>query len=231
MALQHRRFTVGQDSFDHFYLCHYRPKRAGEQDRLSKSLLRFKDGREPDLRAWIDCCVSELKPKFSNQNVSIIRALAHSEIMAVEVNPMGRLCKHLSEFVGVWDATAALSKLKPTNKLSRLPKRERYEQSIGNYMVESGLVPSKRILIIDDILTSGATMTAIINAIRQSIQSARIKVFTFAVSDYAEDANSAIVLHGYGNFTRGLGSQLNDAEESYSESYEALVRRILSDDF
>ena len=82
MALQLRTFRNGNISVDHFYLCHYRPKNAGEQDRLSQSLLRFKNGMEPDVRAWIECSVAELEKKFINSGAAVMRALGHDEVFS-----------------------------------------------------------------------------------------------------------------------------------------------------
>jgi predicted amidophosphoribosyltransferase len=231
VALQHRRFTTADISVDHFYLCHYRPKSSEGHDRLSQSLLRFKRGIEPDVRAWIECSVVELRQKFVNSGAAVMRALGHDETAAGERNSIGRLCERLLVEAGLHDARSALCKKRATSKLSMMPKRQRFEETFGNYFVDD-VIPSNRLLIVDDILTSGATMTAIINAIRKRVPSISIKIFTFAFCDPLSEINESISLHGYNYSWQSIkGWGVNETEPLYKDTFQRLCQRIRQDDF
>ena len=232
MALQHRIFKTGGYSLDHFYLCNYKPKSAGIHDRLSSSLLRFKNGLDPDVRAWIECSVSELAKKFTGSGASIVSALGHGETVASDSTPLSNLCQRLQQLIGLNDARMALRKSKPTEKLSLLSKDERMRAIIGNYFVDAQQIPTDRILVVDDILTTGTTVGAIVEVLKNITPKFSIKVFTFALCDYLSDLTRSISLQGYNvNWIAARGWQTGDIEEHYGENYERLCERILNDDF
>lgn len=232
MALQRRTFTTGNYSVDHFYLCHYRPKSSSGHDRLSHSLLNFKNGIQPDVRAWIECSVAELVRIFSNSRAVIVRALDHSETNATESSPMQKLCDHIEKQIGLKNASAALSKRQPTQKLSLLSRKRRFEETAGAYVVNAESLSSNRILVVDDILTSGATMTAIINAIKNVRPTASIKLFTFAFCEHFSEINDSLTLTGsqYA-WAQQSGWRMQEDEGYYLEVFESLCRRIRGDSF
>lgn len=65
------------------------------------------------------------------------------------------LCKHFSKKT----ARKVLIKIKPTFSQTQLQKSERWENVHGTFKVKNnGLVKDKNILLIDDVLTTGATV-------------------------------------------------------------------------
>ena len=75
MGLQHSQIPFAQNhTIEHFYLCNYRPQYRGA-DKISRSLLRFKESLAHDLHAWIDCAVNELRNIVIPSDVIVIRAL------------------------------------------------------------------------------------------------------------------------------------------------------------
>jgi predicted amidophosphoribosyltransferase len=232
VALQKRTFTSGRYSVDHFYLCHYRPKSSGHHDRLSQSLLRFKNGLEPDVRAWVECSVSELSKVFANSNATVMRALGHDEITSNETNSITRLCAQLSKEIGLSDGCRALRKKKQTSKLSLLSMRQRFQETLGNYSVDSKFIQSNRILVVDDILTTGATMASIVSAIHEALPAPSIKLFTFAFCEHFSDLNLSLTFEGTKyNWRSSGGWRAMEHEEVYLENYSGLRERIMSDRF
>jgi hypothetical protein len=231
VTLQRRTFTTGSYSVEHFYLCHYRPKNSAGHDRLSQSLLNFKNGIEPDVRAWIECSVAELKKTFLGSKAVTVRALDHLETKPLDSSAMQQLCTRLEKQIGLKNATSALSKKQPTKKLSMLSRRHRFTETSGVYEVNSNSLPSDRILVVDDILTSGATMSAIINAIKQVKPKASLKLFTFAFSEHYSDINDSLFLKGGQYGWTQTGWKLQEDVGAYMDSFEDLSRRILDDNF
>jgi hypothetical protein len=176
--------------------------------------------------------MQEVGKLFANSGAAIVRALGHNETIAIEPTPIGKLCDELHLTFKLNDARLALRKKRSTSKLSLLPKRERIEEMNENYFVKLDAMPYKRILVIDDILTTGATMQAIVNAIQLSMPMASIKLFTFAFCEYFSDLNTSINLSGYNYNWQSEGGWLtSDMDNFYAERLDDLRKRILLDDF
>lgn len=92
MALQKQLLEIDGQLFEHYYLCNYAPKSAGF-DNLSKSLLRFKSGLDPDVAAWTACSLMEISKIRFESKFLILRVLHSYEtkIEHKEKTPMDRL--------------------------------------------------------------------------------------------------------------------------------------------
>ncbi|MEQ8562032.1 MAG: phosphoribosyltransferase family protein, partial [Cytophagales bacterium] len=88
----------------------------------------------------------------------------------------------------------ALFKLNKIRTIKRLSKAEREVELEGVYQFEH--VDSTHILVIDDILTTGTTMKAIVLAIRQVLPEWKISLFTLANTDHQAILNRDIALEG-----------------------------------
>lgn len=184
------------------------------------------------MRAWLDCSVAELSKLFINSNATVIHALGHDEISSSETDTLGKLCGRLRDEVGLWDGRLALSKTHTTSKLSLLGMKARSAEIGECYRANKDQIHSKRILVIDDILTTGATMTAIIDAIHKVVPSASIKIFTLALCEHFSDLNASISLQGNNfSWTSYQGWLAAEEEGEYEESYDSLCRRISRDQF
>jgi hypothetical protein len=86
MGLQKTSITYNNSLYRYYYLCHYLPLSAGA-DTLSRSLLKFKRGIQPDLNAWIDCSLEEFQNIPLSPDTIIIRALRHDETRVHESPP------------------------------------------------------------------------------------------------------------------------------------------------
>jgi hypothetical protein len=213
-------------------LCNYKPKRSDGHDRLSQSLLNFKNGVEPDVRAWIECSISELKGVFLNSGAAVVRALDHAETSATDSSLLQKLCDRIVKDLGLKSSCSALTKKISTKKLSLLSRRNRIEEISGIYIANRNRLNSDRIIVVDDIFTTGVTMSTIIGAIKQASPSASIKVFTFAFCEHFSDLNESLTFQGASyDWAQQGGWRMRDGFVSYGESFERICSRIRADNF
>jgi predicted amidophosphoribosyltransferase len=194
MGLLTSKIKCGNTSFTHFYLCPYLPLTAGT-DALSLSLLRFKQRVQPDLDAWIDCSRQLLSRLPFSSDTIIIRALRHDEITARTDFPsaLDLLGQSLAIHLRCSYLPSLLSKSRTTLPNKHLTRRQRQSQiqdvyrfttSPAEALAKAGLTPTIPFLLIDDILTTGTTMRALIRTLRHHYPACPIKTFTLTRADY-----------------------------------------------
>jgi predicted amidophosphoribosyltransferase len=189
MPLQQSRITCGNTAFTHYFLCPYYPLAAGE-DLLSYSLVRFKQRLQPDLDAWISCAGKLLGDFFFAPDTIILRALRHEEttFRAEFPSALDLLGQSLARNFGCSYRPALLCKTRATLPGKYLTRGQRVSQLRDAYRLEgpSGnlINPDTPFLVIDDILTTGSTMRAIIRTLRDSLPVSPIDVFTLTRADY-----------------------------------------------
>jgi hypothetical protein len=235
MGLQTRNIIFGTETFPHYYLCNYKPKSNGN-DELSKSLLNFKKAWPLHVEAWISCSISEISNIELGAECVVLRVLgSNEEIVSDKQNtPMDRLGKGIAERYGIRYDPTVIRKNKRTQKIKLLSASEREQELDDAYIfLRSHLVAeAKEVFILDDILTTGATIRAVIKAIRAVSTSCKIRVFTLAHTDQDAIANKAVQFHSY-PYSWEIGKGWNVVEEShvlYSE-LATLRRKILNDAF
>jgi predicted amidophosphoribosyltransferase len=192
-------------TYPHYYLCNYLPLSAGK-DTLSYSLLKFKRGLQPDLNAWISCSLEMLAPLIPPGR-TILRALHHDETAVREENPtsLDKLGKTLALHLQGRYTPRLLRKFRVIPPIKQLSREERTAglkdlysaaPSITPYSQSSNALshqspqpsnthsPQPSFLIIDDILTTGATMKTIIGSLLKVYPGAGLDIFTLARADY-----------------------------------------------
>jgi len=197
MSLQHKLFSSGKETFFHYFLCRYIPKYIGT-DRLSQSIISFKENTPPHPEAWISCAVEAMEDHLALSGSCVIRALGHTETSADSDNPrsLDKLCEGIAEAIKGKYHPEFLTKSKPVGKLTPLTKTEREHAVKDAYQFEfTGILP-KRILIVDDITTSGCTLRAIIASVRKVMPDIDISLFTLAWTDYEAYQNASLKLTG-----------------------------------
>ncbi|HVX00593.1 MAG TPA: phosphoribosyltransferase family protein [Candidatus Babeliaceae bacterium] len=219
---------------EHYYLCNYRPLHTGG-DQLSQSLLRFKSAIQDDLRAWIDCSVSELKQLAIPRDVIVMRALGSHET-AVESRTdtaLDRLGKSIAKAFGIRWMPWLIAKARHTRPLKSLTAKERRAEIKRTYQLTKDYFDfdGKRILLIDDITTTGITLTSIIRLIKQYFPDSRFKVFTLAKTEQESPLNASLHLSGSGYlWENDAGWRAAEPETEYN-AYSKLVSCIRGDDF
>ena len=175
--------TFDHASFRYHYLCHYLPLAAG-MDILSRSLMKFKRGAQPDLDAWIDCARHTLTEYPPSSETILVRALGHRETSLRDARPtsLDLLCQTLARDFDCRYSPTLLSKTSETPANKGLSRQERTAQLLDVYSADLSTLttppaasvaattdlptipataptPSIPFLLIDDILTTGATIT------------------------------------------------------------------------
>jgi predicted amidophosphoribosyltransferase len=182
MCLLNSFIKAGEDCIPHYYLCHYLPLTAGK-DPLSRSLVRFKQRLQPDLDTWIASAVEAIRTLAIVADTVILRSLRHDETRVRPEFPgaLDLLGKSLAVAFGCRYLPSLLTKSRSTlpNKfLSRGERRAELRQVYRFTPIPDLLPPSTPFLLIDDILTTGTTMRALIRAVRLRSASGPIRVFT-----------------------------------------------------
>ena len=232
MGLHETSIFFQKNHYRHYFLCHYLPLGDGV-DTLSRSLLKFKHGRQPDLDAWLDWSVKsldDLAPRLPAHTI-IIRALRHKETRPAPglPCPLDLLGQSLSRHLHFPYLPGLLQKTRPTTSSQSLTLRERQAELVGVYqintaaLIPAALIPAasrtpdtpipagshtpatpipppdaapstnpaaapntpaqhtpSSLLLIDDILTTGATILSILTALQPTFPSATVNIFTLA---------------------------------------------------
>jgi predicted amidophosphoribosyltransferase len=212
MGLLTSKIKCGNAFFTHLYLCPYLPLTAGK-DALSHSLLNFKQRIQPDLDAWIDCSVQLLGSLSFSTDTIILRALRHDETTARTDFPsaLDLLGHSLAIHLRCRYLPTLLTKSRPTLSGKHLTRQQRQSQLLDVYQFATtppapvpakpapgspsttpipDLSPSTPFLLIDDILTTGTTMRALIGTLRHHFPACPIKTFTLTRADNHHQTNS-----------------------------------------
>jgi predicted amidophosphoribosyltransferase len=204
MGLQETFITYNNSLFRFFYLCHYLPLIVGP-DTLSRSLLKFKRGIQPDLDAWIECSLEVFPDIPLSPGTTIVRALRHGETKVPESTPtsLDLLGQTLAANFHCRYLPSLLCKSRPTLSNKGLTREQRHAElkdvySLSPEVLSSPLsttssspVPSNpAFLLIDDIFTTGTTVRMIIHTLRGFFPLCPLQIFTLAKADYAPNSPS-----------------------------------------
>ena len=235
MALQTSSIPYIYTSCPHHYLCNYLPVSAG-RDTLSRSLLRFKHGLQPDLDGWIDCALQLLTPLPISADTIIVRALHHDETIVPDNQPtsLDLLGEALATRFQCQYHPNLLQKSRSTRQSKGLSRHQRRTELYNIYTLEppcstvapppgSTLAPSTPtatppgFLIIDDILTTGTTAQMIIRAIRGSYPRSPLRVFTLAKAGTDTQFNYSTPLRGENyQLEQGVGWRVAEEPSDYN---------------
>jgi predicted amidophosphoribosyltransferase len=165
------------------YIGHYHPVRSGHQERVSASLRRFIEGTEPHLSRWIELAAPRVVAELSFD--LIVRALRHDEIAAGGSAPLDNLCDAIAVASGKPYVPHRLKKGRATKPLEDLVgKAARAAEMDGVLHFDgSSIRDDARILVVDSLLWTGATLEAVARAIHESLPRAAVVAFVLTRAD------------------------------------------------
>jgi hypothetical protein len=166
-----------------FHIANFVPVNWGVQDKISRSLVDFQFNREPQTTQWIRLALvagGEL-----GQADVIIRALSSKELFASGKSPLDRLGSELAQRIGCPFAPERLVKVRPVAAVKNAGIREARDKILKDtYEFDpTGLPETPRLLVIDDIITTGATFAAISTAIHAKLPQSPLTYFALARTD------------------------------------------------
>jgi hypothetical protein len=152
----------------------YHPSRNGRQEPVSFAMDEFRKGRGRALDRWLTL-VPHMVGGIGDHDI-IIRSLYCDETEVCAASPLDRLCDAIAEQTGFSYSPTRLRKIRTTHPLQGLGGHAAHRRELNDVFQfdGAGLATSARILIVDDVMVTGATLEAIATAIRSSLPSAHI---------------------------------------------------------
>ncbi len=169
---------------EHVYFCSYHHTvRAGHQDMISQYLRDFNEGIEPQTSRWI----SFAAPLICSAGPFdvVVRVLRSGELAADGISTLDRLCKTIALESGATYAPGRLVKTRTTRTLQGLGGRAAHRKELdGAYVFDGTAIKAgARILVVDDILTTGSTLEVVSSAIKKSLPDSEIAGFVLGKTD------------------------------------------------
>lgn len=169
---------------DHVYFSAYHhASRAGYQDTISQYLRDFNQEVEPQTSRWI-AFAAPLICSAGPFDV-IVRVLRSAELSVDGTSALDRLCRAIALHSGATYAPERLVKTRTTRTLQGLGGRAAHRKELdGAFAFEASAIRAgARILVVDDILTTGSTLEAIASAIKKSLPDSEIVGFVLGKTD------------------------------------------------
>ncbi|HMI60987.1 MAG TPA: hypothetical protein VK518_08765 [Puia sp.] len=194
MSLQETSIAYNDSLYRYYYLCKYLPLSAGV-DPLSRSLLKFKRGIQPDLDAWIESTLEVFHNIPLSPDTIIIRALRHDETQVHESPPasLDLLGQALAATFQCQFRPSLLCKSRTTLSNKGLTRNQRETELNDVYSLAQENLPlpdpPTPFLLIDDILTTGTTIRTIIHTLHQAFPLSPLQIFTLARVEIDPDVN------------------------------------------
>ncbi|MBT6048131.1 MAG: hypothetical protein HOG49_15085 [Candidatus Scalindua sp.] len=163
-----------------YFLAYYIPRSHESTDKVSSYILHFKKNKEPITSKWIALSSKEVCDHILNIDL-IVRVLSSTELIASGNTSLDRLGATLAKYTGSKYEKQLLKKTRNTRSLKYLSRAERLEEIEGSYEFQrSQIVPhnNPRILLIDDIVTTGSTIREVNRAIKSILPNCRLYFFT-----------------------------------------------------
>ena len=130
---------------------------------LSRGMYRYKYlGRREYADVYAELTYSQLSDCIHGCSPDIIAAVPVSKkrLLKRGYNQAGEFAKGLSELSGIPFAKGALLRVRDTAPMKLLSPSERQKNLKNAFISNANVVKSKRVLLVDDIYTTGSTMDA-----------------------------------------------------------------------
>ena len=161
-------------------------------DGIKQEVWSFKDNKNTSVRRWVNKTV-ELAPSFPAIDI-VVRALGHAELRAEDGDKaLDTLGKSLAVALGASYQPKILEKDHVLDKSTNCTAAQRLHQVRGAYKADFDSIEANSnptFLIVDDVLTSGATTDEITRCLSQAFPNSSIYIFTLVKTLYRLELNS-----------------------------------------
>jgi ComF family protein len=138
--------------------------------RMSRAILLLKYGNVAPLGAWFARILADLIPKQSEDfaaDAVVPVPLDQARFRERGYNQAELIAKPLARLLGIPFRSSLLVRTRPRPNHLRLTRRERWETVRGAYApCERAPVDKLRVLLVDDVFTTGATLDACCRALK-----------------------------------------------------------------
>jgi len=182
-----------------YHLAYYFPRNHGNPDKVSDYILSFKDNKEPYTSKWIALATREIKNNISSIDL-VVRVLSSTELTATGSTSLDRLGATVSKYTNSKYEKTALRKTRHTQSLKFLSKADRQREINGSYvfnMPSSIFSNTPKILLIDDIVTSGTTIREVNRAIKEKLPNCSLFFFTIGKTHSSGDVHNRNILREF----------------------------------
>jgi predicted amidophosphoribosyltransferase len=184
MELMQRKLRYLNNSFFRLYhLCYYFSSME-QWDVDRNRIILFKNYDERTIRFFITQSINFLLSHRMDKDLIIIRALSSKELkIDVKSNSaLDRLGKSLSAVFGCVYLPEILEKERHTKPIKSLTLADRQKELSSVYKIRDLTVNlnGRKILIIDDVVTTGTTSCSIIKAVVEKYPAVKINIFSLA---------------------------------------------------
>lgn len=159
-----------------YHLAYYHPPKAGEQDQISKYLLDFGDGQEPQTTQWI-----RLAAILVSQSLSvdfIVHPLPANDFTAKKPSSLEKLCIAISRKSGAKYQRGRLQRTKGATLDAFGRPGARPTEGPDTYEFSGDVSGGQtRVLVVDDFVVNEPTLTAIAQAVRAKLPQAKVLFF------------------------------------------------------
>ena len=159
-----------------YHLAYYHPPKAGEQDQISKYLLDFGDGQEPQTTQWI-----RLAAILVSQSLSfdcIVHPRPANDFAAKKPSSLEKLCIAISRKSGAKYQRGRLQRTKGAllDAFGSPGAKPTEGPDVYDFTGDFSSGPT-RVLVVDDFVVNEPTLTAIGQAVRAKLPQAKVLFF------------------------------------------------------
>ena len=194
-----------------YHLAYYHPPKSGEQDQISKYLLDFEDGQEPQTTQWI-----RLAALLVSQSLSfdiIVRPVSTNEFSAKKPSSLEKLCIAISRKSGAKYQRSRLQKTKGSFRADFNRPADLTNICPDTYVFSDEYTTAvSQVLVVDDFVVNEATLTSIASSIRAKLP--HVKVLFFALGRIEENhQNSHLDARYFTSTTSPMPSDIEPAQQ------------------